>query len=340
MATPVPDLDAAGRALGEHLHQWLSDPQPPSLVQVIVGPPGTEVGAAVERVALRREGQVAAPPSPAALLTGDWRHANALQHDESRTAPLTAIPRLERWYLRHEQGLASVRALVERLVRQRRRTLIGCDSWAWAFLQRAMGVEETLGKPLTVAPWDAGRLSELFHSSGLLQRLTFKQEANGGDVFPPPPADGDRNRSTPPETSQLLRNLAARARGNPGVALALWRNALRSRPEDDDRYVVATTDRPTLWLATPSDLVLPQLPGGLQRLHQFLLHALLLHSGLPECCLLELLPYPADQVLRRLSELRAARIVVGDEEQWRVSESAYPAVRAQLQDEGFLADAF
>ncbi len=234
-----------------------------------------------------------------------------------------------------------VRAFVERLM-SRRRVLLGCDSWAWAFLQKAIGIEGLLGSPLTLAPFDAPRLDAWFRDSYDSRNIEFRQRRNDAPVFVEQAADSEsHSEEREPETSLLIKSLAARARGNLGVAHALWRSSLRiCDPESVGDEPAMESSRQTLWVVSPSDLKLPKLANGADKLHRFILHAILLHAGLSVATLDTLLPFSREDICRRIRELRAAGFVNEQNGLFRVSLAAYPQVRQDLCGEGFLVDAF
>ena len=72
----------------------------------------------------------------------------------------------------------------------------------------------------------------------------------------------------------------------------------------------------------------------------FILHALLLHNGLPVSVLPELLPQPEHRIASHLLQLQALGVVVLAGERWQISASAYAVVREFLRRRGFLKDEF
>ena len=250
------------------------------------------------------------------------------------------ISNLEHWFFRHQEGLSVVRTLVDRLSGSNTRALIGCDSWAWAFLQAAIGIEDILGEPRVLAPFDAERLDLLLREFLNLQEFEFRQSGSDEPVFPAPsPSDRENKQQSQVRVPELIRKLAARARGNPAVALALWRNSLRTHSDDTDKSPTIKSTRSVLWVEPPSELTLPQLPMGIDRVHRYLLHSLLIHGGLRWSLLLTLLPFPADELQRRVAELLGANILEVNDETLNVSLAAYSLVRRDLQGAEFIIDA-
>jgi len=141
---------------------------------------------------------------------------------------------------------------------------------------------------------------------------------------------------------EFLTHLAARSRGNPGVARAIWRASLQVNSDEDVEAKAqeeAAEDKGyTMWVNPLPKINLPSLPSGSSREEALVLHALLLHNGLSAPLLSELLPLGHETVLQIVHRLRTARLVTDADECWQVVPLGYPAVRAFLDREGFLID--
>ena len=105
--------------------------------------------------------------------------------------------------------------------------MIGCNSWAWAFLVKAAGVDVLLPPARTFAAFDAERLPIMVRRSSAStteqRQVTFRLVRSGEDVL----ERGCRGQLA----NSYLRQLAARSVGVPWVAWHLWRTALRA-PSD------------------------------------------------------------------------------------------------------------
>ena len=138
---------------------------------------------------------------------------------------LLVIPRLESWFLRRRNGLLAVRALLAELQQSERRCLIGCNSWAWAFLVRAAGAALVLPSPRTFVAFDSTRLQAWFAELAAGEKngkesIVFRLAHSGADVL--------ALKDDGALCSNYLEELAARSNGIPWVAWHLWRNALRT----------------------------------------------------------------------------------------------------------------
>lgn len=336
--SPDPDWNHPAIQLANALEvDWFENRQPARLIYAFVAAPGVDIAETLQRIAQQRRLSVLAAPSPASLFKASRSETSTLNAVDASNDEILAFPHLEQWYLRHEDGLTMVRELLERLIILRKRVLLGCDSWAWAFLQQTIGIEDMLGEPQTLAAFDAKRLDGWFRSTFDFQGHEFRQSGNNELVFP----DLLNADNKELESSTAISSLAAKARGNPGVALALWRAGLRTCDADGDASAPpSSAAKSVIWVATPSDLAPPELQVDVDQVHRFVLHAILLHGGLSQSSLDAILPFSRDDIQRRVSALRRAGVLDEQDERLRVTLTAYPLVRRDLESEGFLTDAF
>lgn len=345
------DFDAAVRT-------WLKEPGgtfhcvmvlPPCDASDVMGTWAQSRGHAVLCAPARQQGHalsiIAGAEEGAAT---DAEGGGAAQADN----PILVIPRLESWFLRRRNGLQAVRALLAELQQSERRCLIGCNSWAWAFLVRAAGAALVLPSPLTFAAFDARRLQAWFaelaaHTRN--DRVAFRLASNGADVL--------ETKDDGALVSNYLEELAARSNGIPWVAWHLWRNALRTGIDASEAqkkkghvdgagqqevHVSAQTEagesskngayanERTFWIQGVPD---PSLPRHHDDNALLVLHALLIHGALSSAELLSVLPdATAAEVLPGL--LRAGFI---EQREGRLSvlPAAYPAARRVLLADGY-----
>lgn len=177
------DWNLAARVLCEDLKKRLANrPTDAHPFLTLVAPPGCGIPDILEAVAREQQLTILVAPPASELLGDETAHSDFLQSLEACKNQTLVVPRLERFFLRHEAGLALVRTFVERLM-SCRRVLLGCDSWAWAFLQHAIGIEDLLGSPLTLAPFHAPRLNAWFRDNYDLRNMEFRQRRNDELVF-------------------------------------------------------------------------------------------------------------------------------------------------------------
>lgn len=277
-----------------------------------------------------------------------------------RTADVPlAIPELESFYIRHYMGFGFLRRLFEILVATGRPCIVGCDSWAWAFLSRSLGIDRVLKPVYTLDAFDGERLQRWFGeaAAGAFQRgFSFRQADSGRYVLRPPPENGPESargdseqgaeqRGAPVEVTDFLRHVASYSRGLPGVALAIWRFSLRFAYEaevEEKAQKAAAVDRgATIWVKPWSRVTLPSLPAGRQVPLHLILHALLLHGRLDGRMLQRILPLSGTDIMAGLATLVGCGVVeAGPDGSWQVGALGYPAVDDALRGEGYLAGAF
>ncbi|MFP5461713.1 MAG: hypothetical protein ACLGII_09045, partial [Gammaproteobacteria bacterium] len=261
-----------------------------------------------------------------------------------------ALRRLEHCFLRHPAGLSLVRRLLETIADGRAGDgVIGCDSWAWAFLGRVWPVPPP--RALTLQAFDGEALSALLArlaASPRRRRLRFRNAHSGRETLTVP-RDGDA-------VGEQIVTLAAHCRGNPGVARSYWRSCLRAEPEeagesleDEDAQdapaaveggasAAQTGRQEVVWVSAHLDE--PELPMEGAEDVALLLHALLLHGGLPEEAFEAVLPMPVPQTTAVAQRLRQQGIVERREGRWAVAALSYVPVRQWLRGRDYLTDAF
>ena len=92
------------------------------------------------------------------ILTGGQDWLTQLEEDDE---PLV-LPHLEHCFLRHYDGLTLLRRLLDHIFSRSRRWLVGCDSWAWAYLSKALKVDTVFPTPFILEAFDQERLKIWF----------------------------------------------------------------------------------------------------------------------------------------------------------------------------------
>ena len=270
---------------------------------LFVAPPYCEVGEAVLEWA-QAEGAIFLPePTVVQILDSprDW-----FQSWPKDTTTQIVIPALERCFLRHQRGLHLVRQLIDDLVSARRRCVIVCNSWSWAFLEHACPTNLISARPWTSAPLAAPDLQQIF--AHFMRQTTgtdfaFRRANNGKITLPMTPEDQENY------SDEFLTHVAAHSRGNPVVAWAIWQRSLlvsaeiAEQEEENSARVVGDQDqRRNIWVQSWEKLQEPPLPFPIEDRTAFVLHAILLHNGLSTPLLHRLLPvFPVDLARARCS---------------------------------------
>ena len=350
-AVPDPDWSAALAAVTAVLDNWLEAKVPGSATQIFVGPPYHGTSEILTAWAKARGWRLISAPPPEMILTGGEQWLAQLEADDG---PLV-LPHLEHCYLRHHDGLTLLRRLLDQIFSHRRRWLMGCDSWAWAYLSKALKVNTVLPTPFILEAFDHERLNIWFQQlAGVSGENTFvfRQMDSLKYVLPPVTRDDvsvARSRHFDPDTSGFLQHIAAFSRGIPGIARVVWRQSLgfvypvekygeesntEAHTAVDGNYAYAIWVKPWSQLNLPGFTDQQPSPGLMM-----VLHTLLIHGGLLTRVFPELLPLPPMEILEYLHLLEASRLVESDQDFWRVTPAGYPAVRERLQSEGYLTDA-
>ena len=353
---PLPDSNQVITALTAALQGWELAKDDEQLIQVLVGPPGSGVEQATIALAKQNGWQIMGAPSERQILAGGDAWVD--QVTRPSLSPLV-IPRLGKCFLRHQEGLELLSRLLDWLQTTRRRCLIACDSWAWAYLKKTLQIDVMVPTPLVLAPFDGAKvqfwlpfLANQIHNG----RFTFRQIEDGKLIFPLAetyneavahyrgPGQVERYGDWV-SVSHFFRQLAAYGRGLPGVIWRLWRQSLEVAADGrlnelKPEAVLGEDKRYTVWVQPWSRLQLPAMPGGLGTNESLVLHTILLHGGASAKLIADLTPLSHNEVRRILQMFWRANLLEKEEETWQVPLLAYPTVRSFLANEGYLVDEF
>lgn len=288
-------------------------------------------GGHILNVFAEREGlQILAPPERERLVS-----LAAHELPDLSGEGVLVVPQLERWFLRQRNGLRLVRRLFAAIDTSERPVIVGCNSWAWAYLSRAVEADALLPDPRIFRAFDADRLHLWFSDLArdeATKGVRFRLPETGADVL-----ERDEEGGL---ASDFLHSLAGKSRGIPWVAWHLWRRSLRSEQEpslaEETGEAVTGGDRAgeqTLWVAALDEYV---LPGVHEQTALLILHALLLHGGLTVHELRLVLPTVGESNI--MPVLAASGFVERREGAFHVRPAAYPAVRAGLAEAGYPMD--
>ncbi|TVQ36501.1 MAG: MarR family transcriptional regulator [Spirochaetaceae bacterium] len=330
---PSPEWSAVAQALSDHLQPWIEQQNTHKPVLFLVGAP---YGGRLETL------QALAQSDPFLHVRApDWRAIVGCDHRWFKSWPrgtgVWVLTQLEKTCLRRPDGLDLVRELLARaLSGELGRGIIGCDSWAWAFLRHVWAGRPAFSE--TVQAFDHARLARLLAPPDEQHRRHHFRQADNGVFVLSPPRSADSLRSS----TGFLERLAAYSRGNPGVAAAIWRTALQLLPETGVEPAISETDRrklDTVWVKPWERVVRPELPADAGMMEAVTLHALLLHDGLPVARLAEMLPRARAQISETLLYLAEAGLVRHcEDDSWRVTAIGYPVVRSFLRVNDYLID--
>jgi hypothetical protein len=353
-AASEPDWRDAVPALHEALQDWWEG-ENVGRIRLLLSAPYSGTQEIVAHWASAHECPILPEPRAEEIIKGN----GGLKQLDQSPDRVWVIPRLERFYLRQGEGLNLVRRLLEKINSAPGRFLLACDSWAWAYLSQALHIDALLPWPLVLEAFDQERLSHWLGdlaAKGTERDFVFRQADNGKLVLPLKQKDevflsdeesgaNQGGQAGQEKLANFLEQLAALSRGNPGVARAIWRYSLRLAHDEEvptEAQAAAAEDgrHRTIWVKPLFQVNLPALAEAQKKSPElFVLHALLLHDGLPGQLLASIVPFPESQTMGSLQRLRATGVVTTEADRWRVAAAAYPGVRDFLQNEGYLVDA-
>lgn len=340
---PDPDRQCRAEALAEALDRRRGEGRKVAEgMSFIVTPPYSGVAESLTLIAEQRQWRVISPPDNLLLSEAE---AEAWWDEQALSDGCWVIPELARFWLRHRSGLALLTALFGRLAAMAQvPALIGCSSWCWSFWVRYLPCQSLY--PLTLPATTSAKLEVWLASlPGRRQASSLRvRQTNNGHWVLAGDVDTEANGF---KRSGLLRDLAAMARGNPGVALALWRKSLRARPdeclsedEQSDELTAVQPGERKCWVIPLDQLTLPLVPAGASREVTGVLHTLLLHGDLDEPGLKLALSLRETNLRLALQHLARHELIECSDERWQVTALAYPSVRRTLQGSGYPVDGF
>jgi hypothetical protein len=330
---PEPDAALLAQVLVDQFDQLHRDGACHREVNFVVAPPFSGVKEALRCLSRR----VLTPPDNLLMTeqdAGAW-------WDEQLSGGDWVIPELADFWLRHPGGLNLLRELFARIALDHAGTgMVGCSSWCWQFW-RQYSPELSLA-PYTLAPLTGEQLTrwlDYLASGQGEQQVTARMTRDGLYVLPAPGQDSDLKYSS------FNQDLATLARGNRGVALAIWQRTLRARPEKDDEdsgKEVVRLARRRCWVAPLDQISLPSVPASAGRQPSHILHALLLHDGLDTEQVALVTGLQKQDIALTLDRLIRSELVgrAPESDVYRVTPLGYSAVRKNLQARGYPVDGF
>jgi hypothetical protein len=333
----APDWKIPAAALDEALKDWLQSQKVADPLRVIIGPPFSGHAKILTTWAKSHNFRVMIPPSADQILHQDISYLEQFTKSDS----LFVIPDLEKFFLRHTQGLDLVRRLFDDLFTEKMvRGVIGCDSWAWALLDHVIK-----GESISILISQAFQTEQMTDfltgiiSGGSEKRTVFRQMGDGKLVLVPQSLSESKSQAET-KKSPWIKLMTEYCRGNPGIALEYLRRSLRTMASEEDKKKPVKikddfADNNALWIIAWEKLSRPDIPSDMNRDHARVLYTLLIHGGLPANLLYLLLPFSVHESARLLRFLESAQLIEKSFEIWRVSPFAFPVVREHLCAEGY-----
>ncbi|CCE23372.1 hypothetical protein [Methylotuvimicrobium alcaliphilum] len=324
---PAINWHAAVDALDCALGDWIQNQPNESPVKFIVDPPFMGNGEILARWTGRHNARLIAKPKLEQILDNDQSWLN--HWPDSQTC--WVLPNLDKCFLRHAEGLALIRRFLALALNGDLGTgLIGCDSWSWAYLRRVCFIPSS--NALTLRAFDGERLSILFSQladSAHNKQPIFLNAKTGKAVL----SDSQEENNG---ASKDLEQLAMRCRGNAEIARQFWRESLRDEPNKES--LEKSTSELTIWVGDFTEGAI--IPDANDENIALILHALLIHNGLPVSALTEVLPFSDYHIMDLLLRLTSLGVVGLHHEDWQITPMGYLASRQYLNAQNFLLDDF
>ncbi|MBV7338477.1 hypothetical protein KFU94_61695 [Chloroflexi bacterium TSY] len=339
--------DMVHRQLSLALEAWQgTHPREPG-IQMLLTAPHSGVDEMVRGWAQRQGYLLPVAPTneqicaPSALWLDELKQQLPTDLEREEDQSKLVIVGLEKYYLRHHNGLGLIRRLMDYLTTEGPPSLVVCHSWAWAYLHDALHVDAMVRPPLTLERCSGEALGAwLIELSSGSHHRTFTFRRGKTILFTvgaePPDEANEKVYQT------FFDKLADISRGNPGIARALWRHSITIEASVDVHEQVQreAADDPgyTIWVQPIDETILPVVPSTFTNDDAFILQTLLIHNGLPRTLLQDVLPRSTSFILRRLQVMLNAELVQYRDGLIEVSPLGYLAVRAFLREQGFFVD--
>lgn len=257
-----------------------------------------------------------------------------------KPAGIVMIPHLEWGFLRCIEGWQAIELLRDTAIANPNYFwLIGCNHWAWQFLNHVTQLEAYFDQTLSLPELEGEALRDWLFP--ILQSLdeTVKLSSQVSS----------QEEDEQSELRQVYDHLSDVSRGIGSVAKALWRYSLKYEPDEKKDEVDPEPDPPAQldppsksvadWLAvgslrekTARYLALPSLSAD----DRYLLFSLLLHGGLSVSHLSLTLGETEGKVRAQVQTLVRQQVLVRQGEVYRVHPVHYPRLRAELNRNNFL----
>lgn len=305
----LPDYGPVGTRLDNLLAPWIADKSPEETTQLLVYPPGND-GRFLREWAEDRTLTILDPPD---LETSGRELPKSVE--SLAQSGTVVIPALQHWFVRKVGGMDMVRAMLVRVCESENRVILGCESWAWQYLIKSIDAHHLLPEAKVVQALTADEIrawfADMVEGASLGADVKFRSARDGSDIFA--------------KDSGYFRQLALESIGIPWVAWAIWRRSLFTTKRDE------LSD--SVWVRHPTT---PDPPETDEREASLILHALLVHGGLPPGWMREVLPLVgADTVIAMLQRKDLVEI---REDRLHITPEAYPSIKIMLEDASYPGD--
>ena len=259
--------------------------------------------------------------------------------EQSPSRPLLIIPCLEQCFVRHPDGLEAIGQLVKTIKTHTEYFwLVGCNEWAWAYLNQVCELSAYFDHHCTLPSLDAAALKGWITQATDTMDVRFanpsKEEAERGSELV--------MGLTADQLDSYFHRLASLSEGLAPTAAQLW---LRSLDVQEFHRDPESSPPPTASYRAPAagsiltmgELSLPKLPS-LHTADRYLLHAVLLHGAMTRQDLALSLADPIECIQPQLQSLFRTGLLQHQQGILRLHPIYYPQVKSVLRHNNFLLE--
>lgn len=263
-----------------------------------------------------------------------------------------AVIHLEKWFLRHYQGINFIESFIEKLASHKGNLMIVCHSWTWNFLTNILSLNFSHFSIKTFQSLNFINLQIWIHNlvSESMKRKMVYRLADSGNLIFKENYDALRGSENNGKTKSVkidfsfMKNVVGYSLGLPLICWHIWRNCLRKEPDEEFQTLDDTENQYkqfyTIWVTPWEDYSLPRIPQDLSTAEKMILHSINLHNGLPGgmiASLLDLNWQKAELLLKKLSNSGIIYKTL-ESDNYEISANAYPKVKEFLNQSGYLTD--
>ena len=303
---PMPRHGSLYRRLDSAIGRWLTDETQSQKTQIIVYPP-TDDGRFLKGWAEKHHLDIIVSPNRSSLQKGIPSALEAVTRQG-----LVIIPDLQQYFLREIGGLEVVKTLLLAVSNSSYPAILGCNSWAWQFLIKAVNAHHLLPTALVPQAYTASQINSWFKRLSRECGLPVHSLKSGGDIF----AGSD--------PSPEIKQITFRSRGVPWVAWDLWRRSLHARESADSDIV---------WVSLQPERSLVDTD---EKACLLILQSLLIHGRISAEYLARTVP--RFDISTHVSMLERQGWISEIDGQLRVRGDAYPRVRNALASANYPTD--
>lgn len=269
------------------------------------------------------------------------------------------IPALDRYFLRCIDGLEAIETIRQIIVDHPDYFwLVGCNSWAWSYLDKVCYISAYLDSCWRLSTLDALDFKAWLQPLQAVAELPpFENEETRSPSEQPPATPGStlpahaarqapdkKQAKTEPDwvssdEQKYFSSIEKASNGVAAVAAALWQASLRYELVDPstDRPAQVDQDDDPLGKVQRGKIKVPDVPS-LTVDDRYLLYAVLLHGSLSRQHLALSLAEPQGMVRAQLQSLSRQDLLLRKNRGWVINPAYYPSLSKELKRNNFLVD--